>query len=140
MTESKEPKFKIDDDALIDTLFEMRDTLAENVPFSPDVDANIVLQVVKFVQQIADDAYDAGYQAACVEGGARQALLDGQAHWLQEADDADNTTMRSVSRLIAESFQQWADRYRSRPRPELDDNTSHNDVADFFEREEIKNK
>jgi len=44
----------------------------------------------------------------------REALLKAQSKWLTEADNGETVTLRTIARVIADSFRQEADNYKTK--------------------------
>jgi hypothetical protein len=78
------------------------------------------LSLAQFVQEAMDEAFASGRDSVYQEGAARAALLDGQASWLDQADEAKTPTERAVAVVIADAFGRWADALRATPHASLD--------------------
>lgn len=76
-------------------------------------------RVVTYVEELVHESYLAGYDRVITDGAARRALLDGQAHWLDEADKSTTTPSAMLARMIADAFGHWADFCRPTPAPVL---------------------
>lgn len=69
----------------------------------------------------------------------RQAMLDAQSRWLDEANTAETLTLRTLATLFADVFRQEADAYRVEVTLQSLNETKENDVVSsngFFAHDE----
>lgn len=92
----------------------------------------VAVDIRNLITEYGEASFKAGRDSVFRAGTVRAALLEAQAHWLDNADTATGPEGKTVAKIIAMVFGELADEYRKTPKPFLDPPPTAGELVDAY--------